>query len=278
MLMVQPYFLQAKKLVFVVSILIHTRIASFDVRSFCLQREVTCRHNIPKLQSSKNEVNHGDNILNVLSYIESLSPSKRIGQRVGCILQINNSALVIASNTFVNNVGVHAEMSAISKYLNIFPIPESPVVMTVSLSPCVECATLIQFIPEIKVIQYVHEFEDDGIDILKRAFLTVREIGTKNTQTVRKKGLKLHSYSRTGWDPKVTQIILSQEKIPDDLERGIIITHSASVAFDIRPFIVLAFRRRDNGSSILHLSYTGILNHREKLFANILGVCVASEQ
>ena len=272
MLTIQTCSTLTKLLSFMVSILLNGRVASFLRKNSFSCKDGRHDQNILRLHQSTTEVNCPNDILGVLSYIESLSPAKRPGQRVGCILQSNNSILATASNTFVNNVGVHAEMIAISKYLRNIPIPDSPVMMTVSFSPCVECAAIIKFIPEIKEIQYIYEFEDNGSEILRKADIIVRQIAIQGKQSVREKGLKLHSYSKFDWNPEVTHIVISLENLPGESERKVVLAHSANVAFDIRPFIILALRRRENASSVLCLSYTGRLNHREKLFVSVMGI------
>ena len=272
MLTTQSCFLLIKLLLFMAFIMLNGRVASFVRKNSFSYKEGGHDQRVLKLHLSTSEVNCPNDILGLLSYIESLSPAKRPSQRVGCILQSNNSILATASNTFVNNVGVHAEMIAISKYLKNIPFSGSPVMMTVTFSPCVECAALIKFLPEIKEIQYIHEFEDNGIDMLGKANITLRQIAIEGKQSSRKKGLKMHSYSQFDWNPEVTHIVLSLENLPGESERKVVLAHSANVAFDVRPFIILAHRRMGNASAALFLSFKGSLNHREKLFIDVMGI------
>ena len=74
--------------------------------------------------------------------------------------------------------------------------------------------------------------------------------------------------------PEVTDISISYENksTPEVKGREIIIAHSVSDPFDVRPFIVKALKIRNQGLGSLLLSYKGVLNHREILFLQVTGV------
>ena len=108
--------------------------------------------------------------------------------------------------------------------------------------------------------------------MLGKANITLRQIAIEGKQSSRKKGLKMHSYSQFDWNPEVTHIVLSLENLPGESERKVVLAHSANVAFDVRPFIILAYRRMGNASAALFLSFKGSLNHREKLFIDVMGI------
>ena len=239
-----------------------------------------------KLDSDNYDGDKDCDVLDALSYIESLSPSKKASQRVGCILQSkcdsSSSIVTAASNTFLNNVGVHAEMNAISQYINLVPIPVANITMTVTFSPCVECAILISFLTEIKEVRYVRNYGDGGIDILQKADIAVEEVQVRNGSKNNEKSLKLHSYSKVGWTPQATFIALSlsvsrpredpSSSSPSGSKEYTVITHTALIPFDIRPYIIRGLRERVDSTDTFNLSYTGLLNHREKLFLDVLAI------
>ena len=246
------------------------------------------RSHFLKLDSDSYDGDKDFDALDALSYIESLSPSKKASQRVGCILQSkcdsSSSIVIAASNTFLNNVGVHAEMNAISQYINLVPIPVANITMTVTFSPCVECAILISFLTEIKEVRYVSNYGDGGIDILHKADIAVGEVQRRNGSKSIEKNLKLHSYSKVGWTPQITFIALSlcvsrsredpssSSSSPSGPKEYTVITHTALTPFDIRPYIIRGLRERVDSSDTFSLSYVGLLNHREKLFLDVLAI------
>jgi tRNA(Arg) A34 adenosine deaminase TadA len=202
-----------------------------------------------------------------LSLVEALSPSTKVSQKVGCLLLSDNVVLVSASNSFLRNVGVHAEMGAISQYLNIFPAPIDPLIMAVTYSPCAECAQLIRFVATIRNVSYSFKYNDDGIRILMEGGVGVNELRRRSDAKNRSSSQKLHSYSKIPWTPNVTSIRLTRK-----LGGAILLSHSGSLSFDIRPFVIKALRNRSSASESLLMSYSGILNHRESLFLEVMGI------
>lgn len=266
------------------------QVRGFDrVASFCTHKYVNPESERKVFLSGAKcaaDYSADDEVFGALKNLESLSPSKKASQRVGCILQSDDSLLVTASNTFLNNVGVHAEMNAISQYLKGFSKSEVPLVMTVSFSPCAECASLILLLPEVRMIRYIHEYGDDGIEILEKAGVIVSKLNVTGGLNNRGKSLKLHSYSKIPWVPDVTEVIIThkttsketaEEAVEKDVEE-LLISHSASVPFDIRPYIIRALKIRNQGSGFLCLSYWGVLNHREKLFLLVAGIRIISRE
>lgn len=208
-----------------------------------------------------------------LSLVEVLSPSYKNSQKVGCILLSGHVLLVNASNSFLRNVGVHAEMGAISQYLNIIPVPLGPLTMVVTYSPCAECAQLINFVATIRNVSYTFKYNDDGIKILMEGGVGVKELRRRSDAKNRSSSQKLHSYSKIPWTPNVTNIRLSRK-----LDGAILLSHSGSLSFDVRPFVIEALRNRSSASETLLLSYSGILNHRESLFLEVMGICATKTQ
>lgn len=208
-----------------------------------------------------------------LSLIEVLSPSINVNQKVGCILLSGDVALVNASNSFLRNVGVHAEMGAISQYLNIIPAPVGPLTMAITFSPCADCAQLIRFVAAIRNVSYSYKYNDDGIRILTEGGVGVNELRRRSDAKNRSSSQKLHSYSKIPWTPNVTSIRLSRK-----LDGTILLSHSGSFSFDVRPFVIEALRNRASASETLLLSYSGILNHRESLFLEVMGISATEAQ
>lgn len=180
---------------------------------------------------------------NLLQCIESNSPAKVVNQKVGCILfGRKNSQIVpiVTTNTYLENTGVHAELNAISVYLNLLPeyssinYPISFLNMLVTYSPCLECTKLIEYIPEIKNIKYSFKHDDNAITILEKN-IDIRKLDIP----YEKKNLKLHSYSRIHWVPEVKNAIVRRE-----FDGHFILQCFEKDAFDIRPFAILAMRKR----------------------------------
>jgi tRNA(Arg) A34 adenosine deaminase TadA len=101
----------------------------------------------------------------MLRSVESRSPSRFENQRVGCILIRNRDGFRVmnATNTFNNNVGVHAELNAISQFLKILPLSSDPLQMVVTFSPCIDCAQLIRFLGDITNVSYCFKYDEGGI-------------------------------------------------------------------------------------------------------------------
>ena len=95
-----------------------------------------------------------DELIQRLDLMKSLSPAKKITQQVGCLLHSNDSILISTTNVFKQHVGVHAEMNAISQFLNIIPAHVGPLNMAITYSPCLQCAQLILLIAQIKSVSY----------------------------------------------------------------------------------------------------------------------------
>jgi deoxycytidylate deaminase len=161
---------------------------------------------------SMNEINDMNGIndmqaFNLLHSIESTSPANNPNQRVGCILfggkdcQIKT---ITSTNTYPKNTGVHAELNAISTYLKSLPNNSSETIlnMLVTYSPCLECAKIIEYIPEIKHIKYSFAHDDNAIKMLEKSI----NIG-KLDIPYKKRNLKLHSYSSV-WLPEVKNIYI----------------------------------------------------------------------
>jgi tRNA(Arg) A34 adenosine deaminase TadA len=190
---------------------------------------------------------------------------------------------VTTTNTFLKNVGVHAELNAISQYLNTHPISNETLEMFVTYSPCVECALLILNLPGIRNVSYSLKYDDAGVDMLEKAGVNIGKLDPRLTQQTRPRSFKMHSYSQLAWAPNVTSVVLTQSRSSE-----VILSRCSANAFDVRPFITLAlmnrntalFRSRDTilrgseeiTSHYFHLTYKGTLNHREKLFLDVIGV------
>lgn len=207
-----------------------------------------------------------DTMVDELQRIEYLSPSRKTNQKVACLISSGNVVLIRATNSFLRHVGVHAEMNAISQYLNIFPAPSGPFNIAVTYSPCVECAQLICMIKEIREVYFRFEYYDGGLQLLKESGVIYNELEMTEKER-RPKNVKLHSYNKLAWDSNVTSIMLTR-----NLDGIVVLSHNASCAFDIRPFVIFALRSRNSDRELLHLSYCGNLNHRESLFLEVTGV------
>ena len=208
-----------------------------------------------------------DKMIEKLDSTKALSPAKKIAQRVGCLLLSEDVVLIGTTNTFKRNVGVHAEMNAVSQYLNIIPAPTGPLEMAITYSPCLECARLILLIPQIRCVTYELKYDCDGIKLLEEGGVAVRRLVPTSTQG--KVGFiqKQHSYSKLSWAPNVTDILIIRAS--DD---QIVLSHTATLPFDVRPFLIRALRNRSRSSESLRLSYSGNLNHRETLFLEVMGM------
>jgi tRNA(Arg) A34 adenosine deaminase TadA len=256
-----------RDLFFVFAIMYHTFSESFlasylktDFRTSCIQ--------IAGLTESEDY-----SLSDRLSLVEVLSPSAKVSQKVGCMLLRGDVVLVNASNSFLRNVGVHAEMGAISQYLNIIPAPLDPLIMAVTYSPCAECAQLITFVATIRDVSYSFKYNDDGIRILMEGGVGVNELRRRSDAKNRSSSQKLHSYSKIPWTPNVTSIRLTRK-----LDGAIVLSHTGNLSFDVRPFVIKALRNRSSASEALLLSYSGILNHRENLFLEVVGISATKTQ
>lgn len=215
--------------------------------------------------------NLGDDFLtNELKNIELLSPSKKTNQKVGCLILSGNVVLIRATNSFLRHVGVHAEMNALAQYLSTFPPPLGSLHVAVTYSPCVECAQLICMINEIRHVCYRFEYNDGGLPHLNESGIDTKELRVDETE-LRPKSLKLHSYNKLVWEPNVTGILLTR-----NLDGISVLSHTGICAFDIRPFVISALRNRNSNKELLHLDYSGNLNHRESLFLEVMGVSSCS--
>ena len=206
-----------------------------------------------------------DKMIERLDSMKALSPAKKNAQRVGCVLLSDDVVIIGTTNTFKRNVGVHAEMNAVSQYLNIIPAPTGPLEMAITYSPCLECARLILLIPQIRCVTYELKYDCSGIKLLEQEGVEVRRLAPTSTQE--KVGLiqKQHSYSKLSWAPNVTDILIIRAS--DD---QVVLSHTATLPFDVRPFLIQALRNRSQSSESLRLSYSGNLNHRETLFLEVM--------
>ena len=208
-----------------------------------------------------------DKLIENLDLVKSFSPANKIAQQVGCLILGDDLVLIKTTNDFRRNVGVHAEMNAISQYLNIIPAPTCSLTMAITYSPCLQCAQLILLIPQIKYVFYELKYGCDGIKLLEEGGVVVRKLVPRSTQ--QRVGLiqKLHSYSKLSWAPNVTDIMIIRVH-----DNETILSHTPSLPFDVRPFLIQALRNRTQSSELLRLSYSGNLNHRESLFLEVMNM------
>jgi tRNA(Arg) A34 adenosine deaminase TadA len=209
-----------------------------DVQAFNLLDNI-------EFKSSINEITDIE-AFNLLHNIESKSQAKNPNQRVGCILfggKDSQVKTVVTTNTYPNNTGVHAEINAISMYLKSLPDYSSTnpfLNMLVTYSPCLECAKVIEYIPEIKHIKYSFSHDENAIKMLEQGSILIRKLDTP----YEKKNLKLHTYS-SEWIPEVKNIIITRE-----VDGHIILQYTDDMAFDIRPQAILAMRKRNSVSEV----------------------------
>jgi tRNA(Arg) A34 adenosine deaminase TadA len=208
-----------------------------------------------------------DELIQRLDLMKPLSPAKKISQQVGCLLLSDDSILISTTNDFKRNVGVHAEMNAISQFLNIIPAHIGPLNMAITYSPCLQCAELILLISQIKSVSYELKYDDDGMKLLEEGGVMVRKLAPRSFDEKIGSIRKLHSYSKLSWAPNVTSILII--RVHDDV---ILLSHEATDPFDVRPYLIQALGNRTQSSESLQLSYSGNLNHRESLFLEILGI------
>lgn len=197
---------------------------------------------------SKSSINDITDIeaFHLLHDIESKSQAKNPNQRVGCVLfggKDSQVKTIVTTNTYPNNNGIHAEINAISMYLKSIPYYSSTndfLSMLVTYSPCLECAKVIEYIPEIKHLKYSFSHDEKAIKILEQGSILIRKLDIP----YEKKNLKLHRYS-SEWIPEVKNIVITSE-----LGGHIILQYSDYKAFDIRPQAILAMRKRKSVSEV----------------------------
>lgn len=227
-----------------------------NVRSLSYRQNYQINLRLPTIDE------HDDIMFNWLRDLESLSPHKKILQKVGCILMCNNTAVITATNSFRQHSGVHAELNAISQYLKIHPVPYLPLKLYVTYSPCSACAQLIQFIQEIKEVYYTFKYDELGIDILEKTDgIVVTKLKIKPDCELNLIKLKLRSYSKLHLEVFHVKIT--------GMDGRVVLNHSSFEAFDVRPWAITAMRKRRDALEIFSIFHVGNLNHREKIFLDL---------
>ena len=153
--------------------------------------------------------------------------------------------------------------------------------LVVTFSPCIECVELLGMFQQVSKINF-RVYYEIIFDLLALQQL-VTGLGieaiplttpTTENDVQRQESKKRHTYSiQPAWEKKVTGIrIILQSNRSIVMERGMNDDNQLE-PFDIRPYVMNAmlFHRQNSQEKIL-LYFNGQLNHREKLFINVLKV------
>lgn len=211
-----------------------------------------------------------------LRLAELSSPSNKPSQRVACLVVCDGEEVVKATNTFFHHQGVHAELTAISAFLdyvvdNQFNSTRHYLKMILSFSPCVECAELIGMLVHAADVDceivYDAVYDADGLRRLRELGIrtVVMEATSDSLQLPVSK--KYHSYSKQLWDKKILECSVIRA-----IDGSVVLTKDESTQLDIRPFAMRSLLLRRSSLDRLTLNFKGELNHREKMFLNICGM------
>ena len=230
--------------------------------------------------------------LDLLRKAESLSTSKKGSQRVGCLLIGTTFPLIQSSNSFFGHSGVHAEVNAISKYLQAQSYRSSELSLITTFSPCLECTEIIKMLPEIRDVRYEFDYGAETLSALTAAGIRHRKLITARSMP---RQSKTHSYARKAWQKDIVYIRLHGLDDTTNETTLPLLEVSQESPFDCRKSIIDFFRNRKRATETYGTGYSGSfqtststvlnttattfrmyhrgnLNHREQLFCNVLGI------